>query len=294
MALVVLTHLLSLRAEFRGLSPLLLSAMVSFNMPLFAALSGYVLFGREGSRPGRFLGRKALGLLVPYTLWIAIELPLRRVGPSEWLPRLARALANPHAGLQMWFLWALFWLFVVFVCARLVSRSDWWTAAVAIVLGALVFVAPKSFGLDKVCLLYPFFAGGYLAAKHRDALRRYEGPAAVLGAAVFAALAVAGSAALRTPLAGGAAGTLASWGLFRAFPRRVLSAMACVGRRTMGLYGWQMVVLPFLVVGSGWAGAAASWVLVFTVSVLLTLAIERWAVTRALLLGQWPRRAADA
>jgi hypothetical protein len=184
----------------------------------------------------------------------------------------------------------LFWMFVVFVAARLASRADWWTAAVALVIGACVFVVPKVFGLDKICLLYPFFIAGYLAAKHRHVVHRLEMPAAVAGAIAFATLAAVGTLALRAPLAGGAAGTLAAWGLFRLLPARALSALSFVGRRTLGVYGWQMVTLPFLIVGSGWLGAVASWALVLAASVLLTLAIERFAVTRALLLGRWPSR----
>jgi len=55
------------------------------------------------------------------------------------------------------------------------------------------------------------------------------------------------------------------------------------------VYGAQMVVLPYLIVGSGWVGALASWALVLAASCVVAFGLERWSVTRAVFSGRWPR-----
>lgn len=290
MGMVVLTHVLGLRPEFKALSPQTVDAMVTFNMPLFTLLSGYVLFGREATSPLRFLRGKALALLVPYLAWIAVELPLRDYPPSAWIPRLAGALVDPHLGLQMWFLWLLFWLFVIFTALRLISRDDRWLAAGALAAAAtLFFWTGTAFGLDKLAWLYPFFILGYLVAKYRATLRRFDTAIIAVSFIAFPLLLWAGLPGTVARFATALAGVGASWGLFRLLPARMLAPLGFAGQKTLGLYGWQMVVLPYLIVGTGWLGASASWTLVMVVSLALTVVLERFAVTRAVFLGQWPK-----
>ena len=287
MGLVVLTHVLGLRREFVGLSPQLVDTMVTFNMPLFTFLSGYVLFGREGRSPVRFIRGKGLALLVPYLAWILVELPLRKYPPAAWFPRLGRALVDPHAGMQMWFLWLLFWLFVIFTLVRLVCTDDRWLAASAIAMGATLFLGTvTSYGVDKITWLYPFFILGYLYAKHRARTERFDVVVSVVSVVAFPLLLMWGPPGVVVRFATALAGMGASWGLFRLLPGRVLAPLGFVGQKTLGLYGWQMVVLPYMIVGAGWIGAVASWSLVMVAAALLTLVLEQTAVTRAVFLGQ--------
>jgi len=291
MALVILSHVLRLRREFIGLSPELLRIIVSFNMPLFALLSGWVLAGREGTSPLRFMRGKALGLLVPYLAWIAVEMPLRHVPPSGYLSRLWHALLNPMYGMQMWFLWALFWMFAVFAAGRALSRSDWWTAALALAVASVaVFVPGGANGVNRLVWLYPYLVVGYLAAEHRGSLRRFDVPVAVACGGAFVGLSILNSHVLALQFATGIAGAVAACGALRYLPAAVSRLLAPLGRRTLGVYGWQMVIFPFLIVGRGWTGAVSSWVIVLAASTVLAFALDRLAVTRAVFLGQWPRR----
>ena len=75
-------------------------------------------------------------------------------------------------------------------------------------------------------------------------------------------------------------------------PRRAHGVpLGGLGQRTLGVYGWQMVVLPFLIVGSWLAWATlTSWALVSVAALLLTLVLEQTAFTRAVFFGRWPRR----
>ena len=295
-ALVILTHVLRLRAEFIELSPELLRTIVSFNLPLFTFLSGWVLWGREGKSPVRFMRGKVLGLLVPYFAWIAVEMPLRHVRPSGYLARLWEAALTPMAGMQMWFLWALFCMFAVFTVGRLVSRSDWWTAALALGVGSIaLFIPGGANGLNRVVWLYPYLALGYLIARHRasaapvrragDRCRSHgvRGPERDWERARCRCSSPPGSPARLPPAA--------SSGSCRPTATR---ALAPLGRRTLGVYGAQMVVFRFLIVGQGWPGALASWAIVLAASTAVAFALERFAVTRAVFLGQWPRKVAEA
>lgn len=290
--LVIATHILGLRREFQHVAPWLETVIVAFNMPLFAMLSGWVLAGREGAHPGRFLWRKVLSLYVPYLAWIAVESPLRRV-PLAGIPaRVLEALLDPHAGMQMWFLAVLFWMFVIFVLMRLVSRSSAWAGAVALAVAAVGLLPRITFmGIDKIAWLYPFFILGYLLARHRRDRRALSAIAAgaalaIVACAVLGSAELAGSYLVALALSGAVAG------LYGVLPGRAIAAQAWLGRRTLGVYGAQMVVLPFLIVGMGWSGALLSWAFVAAVSSLIAAALEYSTFSRAVFMGQWPRRGA--
>lgn len=287
--LVIATHILSLRREFQQVAPSLVTWIVAFDMPLFAALSGWVLAGREGDHPGRFLRRKVLTLYVPYFAWIAVEAPLRRVTVAGVPFRLWQALVSPHAGMQMWFLAVLFWMFVVFTLTRLVSRSDIWTGAVALAVGAVgLFPRLTIMGVDKIAWLYPFFVLGYLLARNRGELHKLVS-VGWAAAAAMAALAVLGHAALAGSYLAALALSGAVAAVYFVLPHAILAAQAWLGRRTLGVYGAQMVVLPFLIVGSGWIGAISSWTLVAVAATLVAFALEHVPVARAVFLARWPR-----
>ena len=288
-ALVIATHILGLRREFQGVAPWAYDFIVSFNMPLFTILSGWVLAGREGKHPGQFLWRKLLALYVPYFAWIAVEAPFRKVTLAGMPARLLEALLNPHAGMQMWFLAVLFWMFVIFTVGRLVSRSLVWTGALAVAVGAIGLLPRITvMGLDKIVWLYPFFILGYLMASARGERRSL----AWIGAgtlATLAAYALVGGSKLAVLYAVGLALSALVAALYKLLPKRAIEAQAWLGRRTLGVYGAQMVVLPFLIVGAGWTGALASWALVLAGATALAFALEHTRITRGVFLGQWPK-----
>jgi hypothetical protein len=292
-ALVPLQHLLNLRSEFSYLPGARAAVwfMVSFDMPLFVFLAGYVLFGREGTNPFSFLQRKALALLVPYFAWVSVEMLIERVPVTQWHTTLGWAAIQPYRSYQMWFLWVLFALFVIFTLVRLVSRADMWLAAfgvAAAVARALVHV--KTAGLDKIFLLLPFLVLGYLCAKHRDKIRPYDMWIAVTGVLVFTGLSFVPQTIALVALATAVTGVVSVWALYRLLPARLISAQAWVGRRSMGIYAGQMVTLPVVLVGVGWLGVALSELTTMLSSVLLARVLEFTAFTRAVFLGQWPRR----
>lgn len=290
-ALVVLTHLLNLRWEFKTLAPWLVESMLAFNMPLFAFVSGYVLSGREGADPLKFLRGKAQALLVPYIAWIAVEMPLRNLGPGQWAGRLFEAAGDPRAGFQMWFLWVLFLLFAVFVLVRSFSRSGGvLTVTAAASMVASILSGGVVTGLEKAMWLYPFFCFGFLAAERGVFARSRPWTLAVAAGGAFTILRLLEPAGGIAAFVTATAGVVAVWGVYHSVPEGLIRPQAWAGRRTMGVYGGQMVILPFLVIGSGWAGLSVSWAAVVGAALVLTLALERTAVTRILFLGLSPSR----
>lgn len=289
-SLVVLQHLFNLRPEFKTLAPGLVEALFAFNMPLFVFLSGYVLLGRERDSALVFIKERALALLVPYVSWILVVMPLRHFQPAEWGPRLAGALLDPHLGFQMWFLLVLFWVLVVFRLGLLASAASWWIAGFGLVVTiALNAVVGFGHGMDKLAWLFPFLVAGYLVSRHREPLRRTIPLFTVGGIAGFAAAAYYGFP-YDWRYATAVAGITASWGLYRLLPRRLIAWQSWAGKRSLGVYGGQMVVFPFVLVGTGWLGAAASFVTVTAASLGLTLLLERSWLTRGLFLGSGFKR----
>jgi fucose 4-O-acetylase-like acetyltransferase len=293
-ALVPLQHLLHLRSEFSHLPGARAAVlfMLSFDMPLFVFLAGYVLFGREGSHPLSFLRRKAFVLLVPYFAWVSVEMLIERVPVTQWSSTLGWAAIQPYRSYQMWFLWVLFVLFAIFTIARLVSRADMWLAALGAA-AAIAQVLPtvKTAGLDLILLLLPYLVLGYLCAKHRDRFRPFDIWIAGAGLLAFVGLSFVPQTAVHVKLATAVSGIVSVWALYRLLPARLISAQAWVGRRSLGIYAGQMVTLPIALVGVGWVGVALSQITTMLSSVLLAWVLEFTAVTRAVFLGQWPRRA---
>lgn len=93
----------------------------TFHMPLFMFASGYIYNAtRNGGAYGSFLWKKVRRLMVPYvvTSFIVISIKLLTQGnayvqnpvtPIAYL----QVLWSPVAGYFLWFIWALWWMFVI-------------------------------------------------------------------------------------------------------------------------------------------------------------------------------------
>ena len=132
---------------------------------------------------------------------------------------------------------------------------------------------------------------GYLCGKHRETLRCYDAAIAITGTVAFLALSAWGSTAAPARLAAGAGGIITAWAVYRLLPPVLLGVQAWAGQKTLGIYGAQMLVLPYVMVGEGWAGAIASEITVMASATTIAWALSLSQVTRAVFLGQWPRKA---
>ncbi len=315
-ALVVLGHVIALPA-YDGSTSRLFYVIGTFNMPLFMFLSGFVLFGREGDDPLRFVGSKFLALMVPYFAWLALGIVWYQPR-SQWVPQLLSGLVNPHAPGRLWFLYVLFILLVLFTLVRLASTRDVWLVVAAGAVACLHF-APVGdyFGKENVQWLFGFLVAGYLTAKHRERMPHVTPQ--LLGAFVlaFAALLYVGrlpadgsgwppwfvaklvGALPDAPLlatlafalwryATAFAGIAVTVGAFMPIDPARLRAPAWAGRHTLGIYathGW----LLFLAPAGGGLAAAAGWVMILYVALAVAVLLDKTALTRVVLLGRWPR-----
>ena len=113
----------------------------TFHMPLFMFASDYVYMATRKDAPyGGFLLKKARRLMVPYLATSAIVITVKMlsqgglsvdnpVTPLSYL----RMLYRPEAGAFLWFIWALWWMFVVVPLLRTkAARLAFFIAALAL------------------------------------------------------------------------------------------------------------------------------------------------------------------
>jgi len=302
-----------------------LTVIYSFHMPLLAFVSGFALSHSSVGYGAAFVRRRAAGLLVPYFAWLAVSWPIvgeRTVGGL--VAYVGRAAINPQSPGALWFLYALF-VCTVLLAAMLSLRAGSFALAGSALVVGIAGVLPLGayehvFGLSDVAWLYPFLIAGFITARNRAAVDgvRWAGPLALLvwlASLPFVAPVLlpgprwwyAGArtllAALPTPLVdvllkatwagvrliGALAGVYAAYYAFRHLHGAVATAQAWLGRRTLGVYAVHIPLLMLLApVLAGLHVGLRALVLfagALTVSLAITLLLERTRLTRRVLLG---------
>ena len=177
----------------------LMSIAYSFHVPLFAFVSGYVLW-RAVPRPfGVAVRRRAVGLLVPYFAWFCtVDLLSRatRYGAPPTraffadLVSVALNPKNPHA---LWYLYSLFTCAVVLSALEQLPHARRVIACsvpVAVALALFPAVARiHLLGVGDSLWIYPFFAFGYLVVPLHRWVAERSMPITLGAGAVFAVLA---------------------------------------------------------------------------------------------------------
>lgn len=167
--LVVLGHVLQI---YYSDGALCVRAVYSFHVPLFMFISGYVSWKATGWLTVR---KRALQLLVPFFSAIFLGFAIAEWG--EWSAgrlagRMVTVLKQPDMGL--WFLWALFFINVIFIACRKMSHmiarslkiSPMATeittmAAVAIALNLIeIATGVKTCGFHWIAWYFVFFCFG--------------------------------------------------------------------------------------------------------------------------------------
>lgn len=269
-----------------------------FHMPLFAAVSGFVIFGRNIS-----VREKFLRLIVPLLAWIGIHFLIDRFYLHETITVLGsykEVLIHPEQRL-----WYLSFLFLSYLCLVPVTRLERWRGYMGEVSLALTFIAfnliPLNvLGFKQLRNYFFFFALGYLAAKHKGLLARTKpwiagivtAGAAVLfllffllfydGLPHFYQFTGPGDIAShpmdflqRYGMA--LLGILASYGLIRLLSRAGMSRPLCwLGLMTMDIYVAHGIMLRASV-GAGWVRIATA----FASGIILSLALSLLVLRRS-------------
>jgi len=302
MCLVVLGHLILFAYHndaTRAPVPLadVFSLLSILDVPLFVFVSGYLAPVEPGAR---WLGRRALQLLVPYVAWNAVIWAITdRTNPLGWLLNAAVWLdqkSNP-----VWFLYTLFVLSALWV---LLGRNRVVLVAVTAACAVMPLQSLPYFSMRYIVVLFPVFVAGRLVGE-----RRFEpGPwVLVLAAALLSAKwSVPGANLLWWPpgwatsaaAAGGAPALLLS-GALTALRLALMLALigsamylargarwgAWLGALTLGIYAAHTLFMPTWVVGGGVVGLVAGYVVTMTAAIGVTLLLRRSRCGWFLFLG---------
>lgn len=302
----------------------LLNVIYSFHMPLFAFLSGFVLFGSSVDHGWLLVRRRFLALMVPYFAWMFVAWALH--GQRSFLGLasfMGAGVLNDQADGSLWFLYALFMCIVVFALVRAVSKSAWALAASALaigVLGVLPLVGwDHVLGLSEVAWIYPFFVAGFIAAERRRVLDGFRWglvasigiwilslpfvwPVSVTGPRWWFAPAATMLSAAHIPLAfmlskavwagarlvGALGGILVCYYAYGYLGHRALAIQGWIGRRSLGIYATHGFFLLSLGLAAGWMRVTVMFVIAMVGGIAVTTLVERFFWTRIVFLGLRP------
>lgn len=311
--LVVLGHVM---LRFGQSDTSLFTFVVLVNMPLFMLLSGYVTWASMRDTGG-FLRRRAWGLLAPYFCWLPLyylfNRQLAQVDFAQWF---LSAVYLPKAPGHLWFLYVLFLcLVLVAVVGRFVKSRARQTVVLVGIAGVLTLVPSRYdaiFGVAQVAWLLPFLVAGTYQLRPSALKPSTRGLVFVVGALVMlAAMALLGRAAIvpgyspvlgwldrvgLAPLGSGILVMLRYAAAFAGVSALAVgvswmpvafkhSALASLGRRSLGVYA----IHPFFIIrlGTGSVGAVvAATVLAIIASLVVVLVLERVPRVAMFLLGR--------
>lgn len=192
--LVVWGH--SIHFYFTNLDSLLYSFIVTFNMPLFAIISG--LFFRSDVKGGRFVSTKFRTLILPLIVWsFIVSVGIR--GIHEIYLHFTDGY-NIHfkSWAEGWFMYIVFWgwwflraLFLCFVYAyfsvRIVKRNETLGIVGSILLLYLLSLSgiiPNKVQHDFI-FLYPFFCVGILIKTFQNYIEKFSNKLLVISSITF-------------------------------------------------------------------------------------------------------------
>jgi len=154
----------------------------SFHMPLFMYISGYITYGRVGFNKKEWLLNKFSILIIPFFSWMLLSYvlsfltifgiyPPYTIVSGGIIHYIAYTIIHPNNGL--WFLWALFGIYIPFLFAQ--KLEIWFRDFAYLITAALlsvILIPPFSsyrfwFGLNYIQYYFVFFTAGYLIAKHQ-------------------------------------------------------------------------------------------------------------------------------
>ena len=235
----------------------------SFHMPAFMFISGYVynLTQRSAKRPTylQFIRKKARRLLVPYFVvsFIIILLKLSSqyllkmqiknpIGPDAFL----KIFLGPEAAVHLWFILALWWIFVIVPLFRSKSSHIVLLAA-GTVLHYLPAVIPSISYPEIFCLDYSarhliFFAAGMVIQDYELSFDGSSIWVTLLAVAAFAANSLTGFCHQIDPYIG-VAGILGLSTLTGNLPDKALSSLMTISKSSYTIYLVHSIFLGFII-----------------------------------------------
>lgn len=304
-------------------SNLFFSLIYSFHMPLFAFVSGLVLWPPKDTGLGSQTFKKARGLVIPYLAWGVVLWALMRWTTALPSSSFTSALVSSLIGRGgLWYLYAVFVCSVVVIVLARSRQYRWLLPASA--LGAIVlatgqlFRIPDVLQLGNVLWIYPFVVLGFFARPRGVWVRAHRWWVVAGGVAAYLplfylrypvhvptlqpinAIAIAVHNAglpggfmfsILLPYLCALAGVMALYAVYVGRSGRTISLQGWVGRRSLGIYAMHGPLLWWLV-AAGVRNAVILTVLALGISLGLTVVLERIPIIRSLFLGQGAPRSA--
>lgn len=175
---VVLGHSIQASMKQLGLYFLddyLWNLIYSFHMPAFMAISGFLAYRNNVAGGGRFdwlqfTWRRFRQLIIPFLLWsVALFFVIHNV------EHIYDYIIYPQKSL--WFLWALFFIAVIFAGIDQIANKLKWRQEIAmaicwLILIGIMFVTPdaKTFGVEYVAYYFFYYVLGYYLNKYSEYL----------------------------------------------------------------------------------------------------------------------------
>jgi len=298
-----------------------LSLIYSVHMPLFAFVSGLVMWPPRTTPLAVQLFKRARGLLIPFFAWLVITFFLNAgITPAtvSLLPATLEAAVMGLAGL-----WYLYTLFVAAMIIALLERTPWPKRAIgasALVAMAcstgLLFKIPSILNFSNVLYLLPYVALGYLTSSVKPLILNNRSTVAHIAVAVFVPLfylrhpfhmggeqpLLALTKAMHTagfrgvfvirmlvPYVSAAAAAIALMSVYIGRSGFLVRVQAWIGQRSLGIYAIHALILTPLL-KSGMTNPWLLTVLSLAGSTAITIVIERVPYLNGILLGQWKRK----
>jgi fucose 4-O-acetylase-like acetyltransferase len=283
-------------------------------MPLFAFVSGLVLYKVVPDPYLTQVRKRSSGLLVPYFAWFTVTYGLAVVtGRTEvggYLRELAAVAVYPSNHYALWYLHALFLAALTMAAVALLGSRVRWALPLSAVLAAAALGVPGVreigfLGLGNALSIYPFVVAGFMAAPARSLIATHRLGLAMSGALALVALSLLAVFETRTQfglvpaLAGPSLRSIVVWGctawaavgLYAAYlwlSGPAVRWQAFVGQRTLGIYAMHSMAQVALLELLGVNSVPLLFVLSVAASLAATLVIERVPGARTVLLGIRP------
>lgn len=294
-----------------------LSVFYSFHMPLFAFVSGLVMWPPKNTPLGKRILGRARGLIVPYIAWFAILFVIAQRSLSSASAGFGPALLGAVVGQGgLWYLYSLFLCSVVVMCVaqlpgwRLILAAS--AAVAAVLLTEKLFPLPGVLYLSDTLWIYPFVVLGYLVGSIKQQVLRFRWPISVVGLLALGPLlwlrypahvsslqpinrlAIAMNSAgvrggfvlsLLLPFVCASAAIMALFALYAGRGGWAIDVQAWFGRKSLGIYATHGVLILWMV-AAGIRNALVLTVLALGASALVTMGLERIPMVDTILLGR--------
>ena len=164
----ILYHPIQMAAMFEWCH-ILERIIVSFNMPMFFIISGY-LFSKTRKSTNELYKGKTMRILIPYLTTMVVIIGMKLLLPNEM--SYNKAVNNGVGSLILnallyggdrWFVYVIYIIFLLLIPIKNLLKNKWVDIGLITVLVIIYFLnfMPNIFALDKVFHFMVFFLAGY-------------------------------------------------------------------------------------------------------------------------------------